>query len=664
MRGGMNTNILALASSLSYYDLLERVAAPDQGTVNVSRARCAPGHARHPSVLYAAEGSARFRLLHAGARASPRLRRQCRLCGSSLPTLFRDPRPAELRHGVAHCRSNAVPAPHSREPCGGVGPGQWPNPARDRGPRCGAGAAAGCRVIRRKVPIVAPAAAFVFRRRRGRRSPMTPPRCRQNRRHHSERRRWFRRAGPSSRPRRPTATASSSRSGRKATTRFGVFRICSVVRSQPATQAPSSSALSRCFSRRSRKQREGATTRPRRARPIRSGTDKAGGPGADKAGPVHCRRVMSQATSSAPCRSAMAVNADSSARAVGDAPSARSWSSITSSRMPWAGGTVENISLRCRRHNQYESELVFGGRGLSEDREYGPWQRMQRSGRSRSSSIGVNGRSSGRRREFDGTPAQRWPAKTSGQSGARTRRAGAPPLRYPSRSRRSVSPPSTVITCPVTYESGSSSRRTTLRHVLRPAEARDHAALDVGVVLPGVDGRARHPRDGRPRRDHVDADVGGSAVLLGQDAAACTSAALVPRRRGSLRTGGRPACSRPARSRPGSPGAPCARRWRGRAGSGLVVRRERRAQRLRVELLRLDPRGVAGQGDPPVDLALDGERGLEIALARLPRRRCRPRRGRPARRTCPASSAGRRGRARDACGSRRRAAPRPAAGGR
>ena len=44
--------------------------------------------------------------------------------------------------------------------------------------------------------------------------------------------------------------------------------------------------------------------------------------------------------------------------------------------VPYALGglaTVENISLRCRRHNQYEGELVFGRRGGSEDREHGPW---------------------------------------------------------------------------------------------------------------------------------------------------------------------------------------------------------------------------------------------------------------------------------------------------
>jgi hypothetical protein len=39
---------------------------------------------------------------------------------------------------------------------------------------------------------------------------------------------------------------------------------------------------------------------------------------------------------------------------------------------PYAKGgpaTVENISLRCRRHNQYEAELVFGPHGTSEVRE-------------------------------------------------------------------------------------------------------------------------------------------------------------------------------------------------------------------------------------------------------------------------------------------------------
>jgi hypothetical protein len=49
---------------------------------------------------------------------------------------------------------------------------------------------------------------------------------------------------------------------------------------------------------------------------------------------------------------------------------------------PYARGglaTVENISLRCRRHNQYEAELVFGPRGASEAREVDRLQ--QRPGR-------------------------------------------------------------------------------------------------------------------------------------------------------------------------------------------------------------------------------------------------------------------------------------------
>jgi len=40
--------------------------------------------------------------------------------------------------------------------------------------------------------------------------------------------------------------------------------------------------------------------------------------------------------------------------------------------LPYALGgqaTIENISLRCRRHNQYEAELVFGPHGASIVRE-------------------------------------------------------------------------------------------------------------------------------------------------------------------------------------------------------------------------------------------------------------------------------------------------------
>jgi hypothetical protein len=38
--------------------------------------------------------------------------------------------------------------------------------------------------------------------------------------------------------------------------------------------------------------------------------------------------------------------------------------STTSGPTRWEDpATVENISLRCRRHNQYEAELVFGPAG-------------------------------------------------------------------------------------------------------------------------------------------------------------------------------------------------------------------------------------------------------------------------------------------------------------
>jgi hypothetical protein len=51
--------------------------------------------------------------------------------------------------------------------------------------------------------------------------------------------------------------------------------------------------------------------------------------------------------------------------------------------LPYALGglaTVENISLRCRRHNQYEADLVFGPRGSSEAREVDGLEQRPRRG--------------------------------------------------------------------------------------------------------------------------------------------------------------------------------------------------------------------------------------------------------------------------------------------
>jgi 5-methylcytosine-specific restriction endonuclease McrA len=54
--------------------------------------------------------------------------------------------------------------------------------------------------------------------------------------------------------------------------------------------------------------------------------------------------------------------------------------------VPYARGglaTVENISLHCRRHNQYEADLVFGPRGLSEAREVEGLEQRPRRGAAR-----------------------------------------------------------------------------------------------------------------------------------------------------------------------------------------------------------------------------------------------------------------------------------------
>jgi 5-methylcytosine-specific restriction endonuclease McrA len=122
----------------------------------------------------------------------------------------------------------------------------------------------------------------------------------------------------------------------------------------------------------------GATTRPRRARPIRSGTDKAGRPGAEKAGQgaLSSRDISSHVQRAVSHRDGGQCGFVSK---TGRRCVERTFLEFHHI-VPYALGgqaTVENISLRCRRHNQYESERVFGGYGLSDDREYGPWQRTQ-----------------------------------------------------------------------------------------------------------------------------------------------------------------------------------------------------------------------------------------------------------------------------------------------
>jgi 5-methylcytosine-specific restriction endonuclease McrA len=110
-----------------------------------------------------------------------------------------------------------------------------------------------------------------------------------------------------------------------------------------------------------------ATPRPRRTKPIRRATDKASTPGPSRDIPNDVQR-RAWARDGGRC-SYVGTN--------GQRCTERTFLEFHHV-VPYALGglaTGENISLRCRRHNQYESDLVFGPRGVSEDREHGPWPR-------------------------------------------------------------------------------------------------------------------------------------------------------------------------------------------------------------------------------------------------------------------------------------------------
>jgi len=103
----------------------------------------------------------------------------------------------------------------------------------------------------------------------------------------------------------------------------------------------------------------GRTTGPRRRRPIRPGTDK------DVREPVlgsrHVPREVKDAVSRRDADQCAYVSR------AGKRCTERTFLEFHHVR-PYAKGgpaTVENISLRCRRHNQYEAELVFGPHGAS-----------------------------------------------------------------------------------------------------------------------------------------------------------------------------------------------------------------------------------------------------------------------------------------------------------
>jgi hypothetical protein len=107
----------------------------------------------------------------------------------------------------------------------------------------------------------------------------------------------------------------------------------------------------------------GRTDRPRRRRPIRPGTDT------DVRKPGSGSRHVPQEVKDAVSRR----DADQCAYVspAGKRCTERTFLEFHHVRAFAKGGpaTVENISLRCRRHNQYEAELVFGPHEVSEMRE-------------------------------------------------------------------------------------------------------------------------------------------------------------------------------------------------------------------------------------------------------------------------------------------------------
>jgi hypothetical protein len=105
------------------------------------------------------------------------------------------------------------------------------------------------------------------------------------------------------------------------------------------------------------KKKLGAAAKPRPPRPIRPGTDKQGWRGvlASRYTPRHVKRAAWQ-RDDGQCAFVSPGGVRCTERTFLEFHHIQAYAQ---------GGpaTVENISLRCRRHNQYEAELVFGSRG-------------------------------------------------------------------------------------------------------------------------------------------------------------------------------------------------------------------------------------------------------------------------------------------------------------
>jgi len=140
----------------------------------------------------------------------------------------------------------------------------------------------------------------------------------------------------------------------------GAFRTYCAVRSErrPAIIVERALAL---LLEKVEKAKFAATPNPKRSRPIRPGTDTVGSAAASRDIPSDVQRGVWQ-------------------RDAGQCGFVGKKGHRCTERtflefhhiLPYALGglaTVDNISLRCRRHNPYEAELVFGHRGISEVRE-------------------------------------------------------------------------------------------------------------------------------------------------------------------------------------------------------------------------------------------------------------------------------------------------------
>jgi len=326
-----------------------------QGAGGNGRARGPPGRARRPTVALRRR-RLRFalRLLHAGAPPLRGRHLQPYIRGSNLPEFSRDPRPPGLGRDVPDLRPAAAPAPHAREPRGRPRQSLWPQPAPDRGPGRGVGAATGCPRFGPEAPHGYARAHVARGTRRDRYGRALPPGA-------AHQRSAAARGHPSPDHRDHVAGALS----RPVHDRQGQPRQASARPGPPAPRDPGRRSGRHLrpralpAPREGRESEGGAVAKPRAPRPIRPGTDWQ----------VRTPIVPSRDVPRQVQRAAWRRDGGQCGFIAPDGHrcTERTFLELHHVRPYALGGlaTVENISLRCRRHNQYEAELVFGPRGTA-----------------------------------------------------------------------------------------------------------------------------------------------------------------------------------------------------------------------------------------------------------------------------------------------------------